>query len=172
MKNSYEPLLGRSTSETPGIHTAARLGDLEAVIRELESGADIYSRDPNGNTPLHLAAFNGHREVAQKLLERGTDVNVRLSGDLVNLWSPLHMAAENDQAEMARLLIEWNADLNVEDQYGTTPLMLSVDEMISPDVAVLLIQSGADVSKALDIAKSFARSEEGAYIIRLMKEIS
>jgi len=55
------------------LHNAAVLGDTKAV-RELLQGADreyLNERDEDGNTPLHLAAMEGHLPVVKALLNKG-----------------------------------------------------------------------------------------------------
>ena len=51
-----------------------------------------------GNTGLHMAAANGHVNVAKMLLEFGHGFSANESGN-----SPLHFAAVNSQAEMTEL---------------------------------------------------------------------
>jgi hypothetical protein len=50
-----------------------------ARVRELlaaDPGA-AHANDDQGATPLHYAAFNGCRDIAELLLQRGADVNAR-----------------------------------------------------------------------------------------------
>lgn len=57
---------------------AAKLGKLEDVktILDAEPGL-IDSRDSEGATALHYAAFAGHCDVVRLLVERGADINAR-----------------------------------------------------------------------------------------------
>ena len=59
--------------QTPdiSIHDAAHTGNIEAVKKHLASGADLNTKDSEGGTPLHHAAWNGHKEVAELLIEKG-----------------------------------------------------------------------------------------------------
>ena len=66
--------------------------DLAAVL--LNVGAHPKTEDKFGWTPLHLAALPGRIEIAQLLLERGTDPNK----------TPLHHAAEKGHDEVVQLL--------------------------------------------------------------------
>jgi len=58
----------------------------------------------NGQTPLHIAAFRGHVELARLLLDRGADVNAvsRLRG--APAATPLAVALARKQTEVADLL--------------------------------------------------------------------
>jgi ankyrin repeat protein len=63
-------------SELENLIEAVKRGDRESVRTILESDDRLADqRDESGATPLHYAALNGHREIAQLLLERGADIN-------------------------------------------------------------------------------------------------
>ena len=49
---------------------------------------------------LHLAAGEGHKEVAELLIAKGADVNAKNAID----EAPLDLAIENDKTELADLL--------------------------------------------------------------------
>jgi len=57
------------------IHEAVQKGDLQDVKRHLNRGAALNSRDENGCTPLHIAAFYGQKEIAEFLISKGADIN-------------------------------------------------------------------------------------------------
>jgi len=73
------------------IHDAAKAGDLEKVKTLLKDkpGLVLSKDDKYGLTPLHLAAFSGHQDVAELLLTSKAEVNAK---DNLGL-TPLHMAA-------------------------------------------------------------------------------
>jgi len=81
----------------------------------------VYAKG-GGFTPLHYAAWNGHKEVAELLIAKGADVNAKVA-----IWgrTPLHFAAWNGHKEVAELLIENGAEVNAKDNYGRTPLDLA-----------------------------------------------
>ena len=51
------------------LHTIVKSGDLEAVKRGLQSGAEayLYIKDLDGKTPLDLAREKGHSDIAAHL---------------------------------------------------------------------------------------------------------
>ena len=57
------------------------------------------------STPFHLAAQNGHTEVAKVFLENGAVID---NLDVMK-WTPLHWAAKGGHLETAKLLLEYNA---------------------------------------------------------------
>jgi ankyrin repeat protein len=60
------------------IHDAAKSGDLEKVKAQLRGNPDsVFSKDAYGWTPLHYAAFKGHKEVAALLLDNKAEVNAK-----------------------------------------------------------------------------------------------
>ena len=76
-----------------------------AVIRVLlEAGADIRSRDVDGNTPLHWAARNlwYRTTLLQALLDAGADINARNSDG----ETPLAVAIKNDNQPAIQVLQE------------------------------------------------------------------
>src|SRR5260370_28086245 len=56
---------------------AARQGDLPSVKALLEKGAALETKTSYGQTPLYLAAMNGHEDVVKVLLDKGASTDVR-----------------------------------------------------------------------------------------------
>jgi uncharacterized protein len=55
------------------IHSASAVGDLESVRALLEAGANPNVHQQGGFTPLHTAAHNANRALAELLLAHGAD---------------------------------------------------------------------------------------------------
>ena len=89
-------------------------------------------------TPLHIAANNGHKEVAELLIAEGADVNAK---GVIGI-TPLHYALTK---EIAELLIDKGADVNAKDKYERTPL----HGVTTKEIAELLIAKGADANAAM-----------------------
>ncbi|MGD0784821.1 MAG: ankyrin repeat domain-containing protein [Sedimentisphaerales bacterium] len=65
---------------------AAKAGDLAAVQKSLDSGANINAkRSSDGTTALIWAALNGRKEVVQLLLDKGADANTASNDGLTAL---------------------------------------------------------------------------------------
>lgn len=69
-------------------------------------------------TPLHVAAANGRKELVPTLLSTGIDVNARDQDGR----TPLHRAAEGGFDEITEMLMAAGADVNARDVAGKTPL--------------------------------------------------
>ena len=112
---------------------------LKQYIRE---GADVNSQNPDGITPLHVAAAQNDLQLAELALKKGARVNVTMyeRGSM-----PLHLAAWNNSAEVAALLLKHGAELEARNADGKTPLHLACWQN-APAVAKVLLAHGADVS--------------------------
>jgi len=61
------------------IHIKCFNGNIEAVKQHLDNGVDVDAKSDNGRTPLHTAVSNDHKEIAELLIEKGADVNAKLT---------------------------------------------------------------------------------------------
>jgi ankyrin repeat protein len=77
------------------------LCDLEVVGKILKCGFSVNTTNNYGNTPLHVAAKSGHKEVTSLLLNFGANV---ITADN-NVKTPLILAAENGLVELNRELL-------------------------------------------------------------------
>ncbi len=104
---------------TLSLHEAAEKGDLEQVQRHLNAGSNIDALDRDKMSPLHYASFRGQMEIAELLIDKGANVNIKGQEGGV---TPLHLAATKGNKEMVKLLISRGADVELTDKYGRKPL--------------------------------------------------
>ena len=72
-----------------------------------------------GETPLHIAAMKGHKEIIQLLVTEGANIEVEDKHG----YRPLHVAIVEDQKDMVEFLINnHRASVNVRSREGITPL--------------------------------------------------
>ncbi|XP_061486919.1 cyclin-dependent kinase 4 inhibitor B-like [Rhineura floridana] len=112
---------GGDNSRTHQLANAAARGDLEAVGRLLDSGADPNAVNFFGRTPIQVMMMGSPR-VAQLLLQRGADPN---RPDPSTSTSPAHDAAREGFLDTLQVLQQWGARFDVRDQWGRRPLDLA-----------------------------------------------
>ena len=108
-------------------------------------GADVNSKDNDGDTPLHWSASSSNKplDLIKFLIDSGADVNAKDNGG----WSPLYYAVRTHNIAIAKLLIEAGADLEAKDNNGNTPIMeLNPELTNAKKILKLLIAHGADVN--------------------------
>jgi ankyrin repeat protein len=61
------------------IHQAVFNGNIEAIKQHLAAGTDVNARNVvSGETPLHLAAVYGHKEIVELLIAASADANAKM----------------------------------------------------------------------------------------------
>jgi ankyrin repeat protein len=120
----------------------------------------VRAWSPDGFTPLHLAAFFGHADAVELLLDRGADVNVLARNTDLQV-APLHSAAAGAHAEIVRMLVERGADVNARQRGGFTALQSAAQNGDDESVE-LLLERGADPTARNDDGKSAADLAQAA----------
>jgi hypothetical protein len=123
---------------------AAGKGDVEAVGRLLDSGADPDARDPDADgypSPVWAAVYARKPEVIRLLAAADADLDAGFP------YTPLGAAVNYRNLELIRALVEGGADVNRADNSDETPLLIAVtDEDV--DTAAELVRLGADIRRA------------------------
>jgi cyclase len=104
---------------------AVKTGDLATVRTLVEKDPGIVNaKNPGGQTILFAAVSFGQLEIADYLICKGADVNVRMDFHL----TPLHVACmRGAPLAIVRLLAEKGADVNSVAEYTGRPLDLALD---------------------------------------------
>lgn len=160
------------------IHEAVKNNDLAKVRSLIKDNPDlVFSKDEDGFTPLHLAAANGYKEMAELLIANrrqregqhskySATSGSRSGGDHADLLevlvahkadvnaadanglTPLHYATLADNGKAVKRLLTHGARPNVKDKVdGNTPLIIATGKGYK-DVAEILLLNGADANVA------------------------
>ncbi|KAI4470652.1 serine-threonine protein kinase [Holotrichia oblita] len=108
----------------------------------VKRGARVNATNRGDDTPLHLAAAHGHREIIHMLLRQKADVN--FTNEHGN--SPLHYACFWGYNEIAEDLVNHGAIVSIANKFGDTPLDKAKGNLakVLHDIAV---EAGQDLKK-------------------------
>ena len=127
---------------------ATLMGNTPLVTLLLNNGADVHARSiggvnkKNNTTALHIAAREGHRDIAQALIKKGAFVNALDANKQTPVWE----AANKGHADIVALLIKHKADIQAADILWGTPLMQAAGNG-HERIVTLLLDNGADINK-------------------------
>src|SRR5207302_564927 len=95
-----------------------------ALVKAILKAApqELHARDAISDTPLHVAASAGNKELAELLIAHGADVNARGAFGK----TPLHNAAKEKEVALVQLLAHNGAELDALDDMGFSPLFVAV----------------------------------------------
>ncbi|KAJ5722089.1 hypothetical protein N7488_000124 [Penicillium malachiteum] len=155
-----------------------RLNKTPLYVAAAQGQTDVVFYDIYYNTPLHVAAFNGHIEVVKLLLEKGADTEAETSqgdtlpsrplegarydifwllfdrGTRFHGWystktTTFHEAAVGNHIETVRGLLEKRLDPNARDEAGYTALAGAAVNS-NREIVQLLLEKGADLEAKND----------------------
>jgi TolB-like protein/ankyrin repeat protein/class 3 adenylate cyclase len=132
------------------LHAAVKKSNLEGVKRLIADGTNVNIEDYYGASPLHIAANNGHAEIAALLVNAGADIEAGAQGypdNRVFNATPLIVAAQQGHSKVAEVLIHAGADVNaksldIQDTFSAIQYA-AIDG--HTEVVRLLVASGVDV---------------------------
>ncbi|KAF5974783.1 ankyrin unc44 [Fusarium coicis] len=134
----------KGDSGETALHVAAEHGLLEvAKLLVIDFEADISAEDNDKRQPLHKACLEGHRDIAELLLENNADIEARQENDA----TPLDEACWKGHLDVVELLLGRGARVLVEDDDGWSPLYSASFHGQSEVVKRLLIASRSNINK-------------------------
>jgi len=119
------------------------IGKIDKVKEGLRQNPGFANQvQPGWGTALHEAARSGRADIAELLLEHGSDINAtELEGD-----TPLHTAVKwGGHEDVVKVLIAHKANVNAGDKDGMTPLCDAAAAGYT-NIIMLLLTNGADVN--------------------------
>ena len=131
-------------SDNTGLVKAAEAGDIAAVLRHLERGKSVESRDHKGKTALIAASQHGHTDLVKLLLDKGASVNAKTTSGS----TAFYYAAQNHHIDSLKLLQARGADVNTTNRNGFSPLSVAVTNR-DEEVVRLLLDYGVDPNAKL-----------------------
>lgn len=177
-------LAGVALFADPGedLHTAARRGQFAEVKKLLEAGAPLEWKNQYGSTPLFMAVFNKHAEVALLLLEKGANPNVT---DTFYKSSLIDGALQKQLTDVVKVMIAKGVRLTgrqlnmivgmgnagllqaaLENKFPSSDLEGALKSAITgrkDDMAALLRKAGAPEPKIEAVSKETLASYAGEY---------
>jgi len=108
---------GEEGEEEVNVHSAASMGDVDALKELIEAGADLDDKDEEGRSALHFACGYGEVKCAEALLEAGANVDATDK----NNNTALHYSAGYGRKDIVQLLIDSGANCTLRNLDGKTP---------------------------------------------------
>ena len=131
---------------------AARKGSISSCRQLLAAGSDVEERDEDGWTPLLNAAYFGHTEVCELLLEKGK-ANIEEMEPLGN--TALNIAADKGDASTVALLLSKGGRVDTRTKNSFTPLLAAAQEGHT-EVCETLFEKGSDLEESSPITQMTA----------------
>jgi ankyrin repeat protein len=116
---------------------------LKDVVKHMiyKRNHDLKQRSKHNMTALHLACALGDREIAELLLESGTELDAMTDGGQTSLL----LAICSGNSSVTELLISRGANILLSNNHGTTPLHRA-SQLGDLETIKQLIRNGAEIS--------------------------
>ncbi|MFG3518359.1 ankyrin repeat domain-containing protein [Streptomyces bobili] len=128
---------------------AAENGDVAAVARLLDAGADVDAPNSARRTALERVVSAGHAETVRLLLAAGADPR-RPAGEYEEL-TPLPLAAMSPDVEVVTALLTVGAPVGSQGLMGLVPLAVAATsgDQGYPHIVDLFLGHGADINAVM-----------------------
>ncbi|MDI9257890.1 ankyrin repeat domain-containing protein [Flavobacterium sedimenticola] len=116
----YHIVIYSQENKTPNtlLLEASLHGNVQEIKKAIQLGADVNSKNNNGDTPLNMVAKLSYYKLVKYFIELGADVNTSNNDKL----SPLHWGVEYNNVKIVKILLENGANVDARDSINETPL--------------------------------------------------
>jgi len=98
------------------------------LLREaLRQNSDVNAVTEDGWSALHFAAFRGHKNIVQALLD--SKINPNIQGKLYGRTA-LHYAVDQEKTEIVRLILSYNPDVTLRDKSRSAPIVIAKKKIL------------------------------------------
>ncbi|MCX2574853.1 ankyrin repeat domain-containing protein [Pedobacter sandarakinus] len=133
------------------IFEACAVGKFDSATLIIFQQPEIVNEfSDDGFTPLGLACYFGHEDLARFLVLKGADVNLA-SKNGFNVF-PIHSAVAANNLNITKMLLEAGAYPNVCQKAGLAPLHTAA-QLGNIELIILLLEHGAEVSLRMEGGK-------------------
>ncbi|NTE05694.1 hypothetical protein G6M26_20875 [Agrobacterium tumefaciens] len=121
-----------------------------ASLLIFQNPGSINTCSEDGFTPLGLACYFGHEELARFLVMKGADVNIA-SKNGFHVF-PIHSAVASNNIKISKMLLDAGAYPNVCQKAGMAPLHTAA-QLGNIELIILLLEHGAEVGLRMEGGK-------------------
>ncbi|MCX2473332.1 ankyrin repeat domain-containing protein [Pedobacter sp. MC2016-05] len=121
-----------------------------ATLLIFQNPDDVNKFSEDGFTPLGLACYFGHEELARFLVLKGADVNLA-SKNGFNVF-PIHSAVAANNINITKMLLDAGAYPNVCQKAGLAPLHTAA-QLGNIELIIVLLEHGAEVGLRMEGGK-------------------
>ncbi|MCJ1295671.1 hypothetical protein MMC34_007235 [Xylographa carneopallida] len=155
--------------EVPGLFLATCYNLPHIVSTYLRKGLRFGKSNGTGTTVLHVAARNGHVEIATLLLDHGADLEAKGDETGRSAETPLHCAAAEGHDKLITLFRDCGADLAAKSAAGATALFLATaGDHLAAVLALLVDTDLPEFSIDRDTCLILAASRSYKSIVRVL----
>ena len=152
------------------LHASAELGRIEIFKLIIQKAENKNPETISGSTPMHIAAWKGHNQIIQVLMEDdrvGEKNPAKKDGT-----TPLHLAASCGNAETCKIIMQHTQERSPADTYGGTPLHAAAVSGHTETFKILMesVQDKNPANKVGFTPLHYAAGENHLHLVKILVE--
>jgi ankyrin repeat protein len=114
--------VGPTVGQAGSLADLIRIGNRNAALERIRTGADVNEAQPDGTRPIHWAVYRVDYELIEALIAK------KAKADVTNEFgaTPLAEAVKLADARIVKMLLDAGAGVEGANQDGQTALMLAI----------------------------------------------